>query len=244
MGDVPHEEEASHSKRLTLLAVSLLLLAAGALWLLGGGQEAPLGAEGEQSSAGTEAPPPAAEPAPLAPASRPNSQVGLARSPEAETPSAHQPPATPQPRNSAETSASAHLPIRNTDGRQNPGTGKADPFTNKDSVRAAIKHLLPLVKDCYAQGLKTDPSMEGMIQVKVLLKNAPDGGAFAQEGEIGEASTLQAPLVQACILSKLQTAHFPELKDYQGAKGGGGLRVTYPFKLQQNAGGFGGDEGE
>jgi len=117
--------------------------------------------------------------------------------------------------------------------------GKTSPKGNKEAIRAVIRQLSPMVRDCYDQGLKANPTMEGTVQVKMLLQNAPDGGAFAKEGEIGDGTTLGAPLVEACILSKMQTAHFSELTDVGGAKGEGGLRVTYPFKLQPGTG-FGG----
>ena len=79
------------------------------------------------------------------------------------------------------------------------------------------------------------------MQVKFVLANSPDGGAVAKEGEIGESSSLQAPLVQACILSKIQTAQFQELLDADGARDSGEIRVTYPYTLTQG-GGFGGPE--
>jgi hypothetical protein len=102
----------------------------------------------------------------------------------------------------------------------------------KEDIRAAIHELTPEIRECFNQGLKTNPNLDGKVRVDFVLARAPDGGAYAREGEVGE-STLNAPLVEACILSKLQTARFENIH------GDGEVRVRYPFKLSSGAG-FGG----
>ena len=119
-----------------------------------------------------------------------------------------------------------------------PGTGgtpAADSRAtlSKEDIRAAIQELLPEIKDCYQQGLKGNPDLDGTVKVEFVLVNTPDGGSYAREGEIND-STLASPLVEACILSKIQKAKF---KDIQG---NGEVRVKYPFRMSSGAGGFGG----
>ncbi|HEY3448120.1 MAG TPA: AgmX/PglI C-terminal domain-containing protein [Myxococcales bacterium] len=117
-------------------------------------------------------------------------------------------------------------------GNSAPAESKAS--ANKEDIRAAILELRGQIKECFEQGLKSKPDLDGTVKVEFVLARSPDGGAYAKEGEIGD-STIGAPLVEACILSKIQSAKFKDLK------GDGEVRVRYPFRLSSDqAAGFGG----
>ena len=80
------------------------------------------------------------------------------------------------------------------------------------------------MKDCYVQGLKTSPGLEGKVVLAFTLVR-PDGSeAHASEGMVAE-SNLKNPLVEACMLSHIQTAKFGNLHS------GPEVRVRYPLQL-------------
>jgi hypothetical protein len=115
--------------------------------------------------------------------------------------------------------------------------GSASPnkaVANRDDIRESIRELLPQIKDCFEQALKLNPDLEGTAKVEFVLSKAPDGGAYAREGEVNN-STVNAPLLEACLLDRVQHAHFKELK------GEGEVRVSYPFKFGSSSG-FGGKD--
>ncbi|MGC4117593.1 MAG: AgmX/PglI C-terminal domain-containing protein [Myxococcales bacterium] len=150
-------------------------------------------------------------------------------------------PALPSPAlmaaSASSGSAAAPAPAAPEGGGSAPGgTGEppAKALANKEDIRAAIQELKPQIKECFEQGLKTNPELDGTLKVEFTLARSPDGGAYAREGEVND-STLKAPLVEACVLSKIQAAKFKDLK------GDGEVRVRYPFRMSSDsAPGFGG----
>lgn len=219
-----------------LIAAAVTLGVAAALWLgRDGGPAAP--APEEERSGGVAAEPPGARAPSEAVAARPASgEPGVAAQPPAA-----RPPEAGFPARAGEPTAAASPPS-GAGAAEPPGAGSPRPeggeaeskaTANKDDIRAAIRDLVPQIKDCYEQGLKTNPDLGGKVVVSFVLARAPDGGSYAREGEVGD-STLSAPLVEACVLSKLQGAHFKELK------GDGEVRVRYPFKFAAESFGFGG----
>ncbi|MBI5494397.1 MAG: AgmX/PglI C-terminal domain-containing protein [Deltaproteobacteria bacterium] len=96
-----------------------------------------------------------------------------------------------------------------------------------EEVKAAIRAVIPAVKDCYEGGLKMKADSQGALKVSFTLV-AADGGGFMRDAEIVD-SQLGNPVVDACVLNALATARFPM------PEGDGEVRVTYPFKFSQDA---------
>lgn len=153
-------------------------------------------------------------------------------------------PQAPEARAAATPATAAAAPAAPSSGAGAEGSGgsngpassetESKAVANKEDIRAAILALKGDLKACFEQGLKSNPELDGTVKVAFTLARSPDGGAYAREGEIDD-STLGAPLVEACILSKIQTAKFKDLK------GDGEVRVRYPFRLSgDGAAGFGG----
>lgn len=100
--------------------------------------------------------------------------------------------------------------------------------TKPDDVKLAIEALKPAILDCYEQGLKQDPKLEGRLVLEFTLDTAPDGGAFPSEGQVSKSST-PSPVLDACILATIGKAHFQPLH------GNGKVIVKYPIRLSPEA---------
>lgn len=102
---------------------------------------------------------------------------------------------------------------------------------DKEDIRKVISDLKPQFTQCYQQGRANDPKVgEGRVTVEFTLKRDVTMGSIPDEGAIAE-STLNAPIVEACILEKLRGAKFPEMK------GEGSVKVRYPFVFNVADGG-------
>jgi len=102
---------------------------------------------------------------------------------------------------------------------------------DKDDVQQAMRTLLPQFKGCYAQALAHDPALPGgKVVVEFTLARDTGAGSVPTEGSIPE-TTLNKPLIEACILDKLRTAKFPEMK------GEGTVKVRYPLRFSPDADG-------
>lgn len=177
------------------------------------------GERGGEISGGVVAPIPAA-PQPTAPAPRPGEKA---------------PTSAPAAGGGAAAGAGSGVGTTGSGAGGSP-EGESKASLNKEDIRAAINELKPQIKECFEQGLKANPNLDGTVKVEFVIVGSPDGGgAYAREGEINDSS-LAAPLVEACILSKIQTAKFKAIQ------GNGEVRVKYPFRLSSGSGGgFGGE---
>jgi hypothetical protein len=228
------QPRAARGVLIVIAAASVLVAAAVAFWLLASPDQpssSPSASVAQPESGGlsagtAEAAPPENR-APAPPTLAPKLVAAAAASSSSPAPDGSLP--------QAEAGAQEPRPGAGTNSSTADPSSKA--MANKEDIRAAIKELLPQIRDCYEQGLKQNPSLDGKARVEFVLARAPDGGAYAREGEVNE-STMNAPLVEACILSKLQTAHFRDLQ------GEGEVRVKYPFNFhsERERGGFGGGE--
>jgi len=226
-------DDVGAGRRLGLVVVTVLVLVAGAWFgLRGTGEDSTAAEPGERSGGVAEPGAPSQAPALAAPgepgAPRPQ---GVAPKP---TPTPGPEAGTAQPPVPAPSGASTATEPASAGSGGQEAQPPSNAVANKEDIRAAIRALIPEVRRCYEQGLKQRADLSGTVRVDFTLSRAPDGGAYAKEGEIGD-TTLAAPFVEACILSALQTAHFQELK------GSGEVRVRYPFKFDAEAGGFGGE---
>jgi hypothetical protein len=86
-----------------------------------------------------------------------------------------------------------------------------------DSVVSANQHR---IKDCFQQGLQTDPGISGWVKVKMVIGTT---GAVTKS-EV-QNTTLNHAETEACMLDVVKSLQFPE------PDGGGIVIVTYPFVL-------------
>lgn len=95
--------------------------------------------------------------------------------------------------------------------------------SGRDAIRSALLEFTPGVRDCYEQGLRSDPDLEGRLVLQLSIE-ARDGVGRIVEAQIDEeATTMQAVLIQACALDALSGAAFPAPRDH------GVVSIRYPF---------------
>ena len=94
-------------------------------------------------------------------------------------------------------------------------------FVN-DIDRAAVRKVVAAhrseIEQCYASGLKANPSLAGRVVVRMSI----DGKGKVTEAKIVE-SDLGAPDVELCLTKNITTWKFPPF----GA--GDPVRISYPF---------------
>lgn len=82
------------------------------------------------------------------------------------------------------------------------------------------KRARPKVKECYAQGKKKDPNLEGTVKIKIDVDN---------KGKIKATKTVENTLTDAvasCMLKAVKTTPFPEVDKCWGASIT--IPVTFP----------------
>ncbi len=89
---------------------------------------------------------------------------------------------------------------------------------DKSLIDAVVKRHLNQIRYCYQRELQQDPSLAGRVVVKFVI---------AKDGTVANASikssTLAAPAVEQCLVSRFLRMSFPE------PAGGGIVVVSYPF---------------
>ena len=131
------------------------------------------------------------------------------------------------------SNAAAPTPMREPPASPPPTKSAEDEKASidKDDVQQVLKALVPQFEGCYEQALARHPDLPGgKVVVEFTLARDTGAGSVPSEGTIPETS-LNAPLVEACILDKLRTAKFPEMK------GEGTVKVRYPLRFTHEADG-------
>lgn len=90
----------------------------------------------------------------------------------------------------------------------------------KAEIDAVVKANKDRIKDCFNQGLKSDPNISGRVNIKFVIGKT---GAVSQS-EVKE-TTLNHPETEACMVDVAKSMQFPE------PEGGGIVIVSYPFTL-------------
>jgi hypothetical protein len=107
---------------------------------------------------------------------------------------------------------------------------------SKEAIQAAIKAVVPRVKQCFEQGLKKEPDLAGRVVVQFEIEADEEGRGVVNKGEVPESETV-SPFFDACVLKEVAGAEFP------APEGGGKVVVRYPFQFDPG-GGFGGQPAE
>lgn len=156
------------------------------------------------------------------------------RNAPADAPREQEPAAPPPPSAAPEAAAPAALQPAEA-GRRLVLRGRSDadaqappPFEGgqgKEAVQRAISAIMPLLVDCYEQGLKIQPELAGRLMLEFKVE-ARDGEGRILDAEVDEQNTtLDAVLVQACALDALSHATFPQPRDH------GAVVVRHPFEF-------------
>jgi RNA polymerase sigma factor (sigma-70 family) len=95
---------------------------------------------------------------------------------------------------------------------------------DKDYIRASVRELLPMIRECYEEGLARAPGLEGTITVHFTIDGEPEvGGVIGESSIVEENTTLADAQVLECVQ---ETMYGIEIEPPQG---GGVVEVTYPF---------------
>ncbi|CAN5895669.1 hypothetical protein BH11MYX3_BH11MYX3_16580 [soil metagenome] len=95
---------------------------------------------------------------------------------------------------------------------------------DKGYVRSAVRELIPLLSECYEEGLERDPHLAGDVVVDFTIEGEPGvGGVIGNSTVVPERSTIADPAVRECIQETMYAIQIDP------PAGGGMVRVTYPF---------------
>jgi RNA polymerase sigma factor (sigma-70 family) len=95
---------------------------------------------------------------------------------------------------------------------------------DKEYIRAAVRAIIPLLSECYEEGLARDPTLAGKVVVEFTIEGEPKVGGIVGESAIDpEESDLADPVVRECIQ---ETMHALEIDP---PAEGGVVKVRYPF---------------
>jgi hypothetical protein len=97
---------------------------------------------------------------------------------------------------------------------------------DKDYIRSCVKELIPLLAECYEQGLERDPKLAGSVVVDFTIDGAPDVGGVVSESAIDDDSTLGDATVRECIQQTMYSLEISAPQD------GGQVHVKYPFTFR------------
>lgn len=69
-----------------------------------------------------------------------------------------------------------------------------------DYVMAAFQQIMPLLKECYAEGRARVPTLAGKVMIDLMIEGQPGlGGVVGESNLLAEGTTLTDPTVQQCI---------------------------------------------
>jgi len=107
-----------------------------------------------------------------------------------------------------------------TNNHSGPAKKPAEGNLSKEEVEGVIRSNLPQIKACYESSLQTNPNLKGRIMTSFEI------GANGKVGRSEIAnSTLNHPPTEQCVAQSIRQWQFPI------PRGGGNVRVTYPFTL-------------
>nr|HEX4314498.1 sigma-70 family RNA polymerase sigma factor [Kofleriaceae bacterium] len=100
----------------------------------------------------------------------------------------------------------------------------ADGELDKTYIRASVREMIPLLSECYEEGLDRDPTMAGSVAVDFTIEGEPDVGAVIGDSQIdASSSTLGDATVRECIAQTMYGLAIDPPAN------GGVVHVHYPF---------------
>jgi hypothetical protein len=94
---------------------------------------------------------------------------------------------------------------------------------DKEYIRAAIKNIQPLLRECYENALLVHPELAGKIEVEFMITGEPDVGGMVESSSVMETSTIADPDLRECIQETMYALELP------APPAGGSVMVHYPF---------------
>jgi RNA polymerase sigma factor (sigma-70 family) len=95
---------------------------------------------------------------------------------------------------------------------------------DKQYIRSAVKEIIPLLMECYEQGLERDPKLEGRILVEFTIDGEPDVGGIVSSSAIDpKESTLADNAARECMQETMYALKIDPPTN------GGTVNVRYPF---------------
>jgi len=98
---------------------------------------------------------------------------------------------------------------------------------DKQYIRAAVREIIPLLGDCYLEGMLRNPKLAGKVVVDFTIEGEPDVGGVVGESAIdAKESDLADPAVRECIQETIYAL------EIDPPASGGVVRVHYPFEFR------------
>jgi RNA polymerase sigma-70 factor (ECF subfamily) len=105
-------------------------------------------------------------------------------------------------------------------------TGQPQGSLDKDTIREAIRAIMPLVRECYDHALERagGADVDGRVVVDFRIEGEPSVGGVITESAINDAkSTAADPQMRECVQESMYALQLPPPKN------GGAVKVSYPF---------------
>ena len=110
-----------------------------------------------------------------------------------------------------------------------PAPALPEPVVDKAYIRRAVRELLPLLRDCYDQGLERDPKLAGTVTVEFTIEGEPGvGGVIGRSAVDPAATTLADAGARECMQETLYALEIDPPAD------GGVVTVRYPFAFSSD----------
>ncbi|HEY8143598.1 MAG TPA: sigma-70 family RNA polymerase sigma factor [Kofleriaceae bacterium] len=110
-----------------------------------------------------------------------------------------------------------------------PQLATADGDLDKEYIRDAVQGLIPLLGECYQEGLERNPALAGRVVVDFTIEGEPEVGGVVGESSIGKTS-MDDPAVLECIQETMYAL------EIDPPAGGGLVHVKYPFEFAASDG--------
>ncbi|HEX5060303.1 MAG TPA: sigma-70 family RNA polymerase sigma factor [Kofleriaceae bacterium] len=95
---------------------------------------------------------------------------------------------------------------------------------DKEYIRGAVREIIPLLTECYAQGLERDPKLAGDVVVEFTIEGEPGvGGVIGSSAIDPKATSLGDDSVRECIQETMYAIKIDP------PASGGTVTVRYPF---------------
>lgn len=98
------------------------------------------------------------------------------------------------------------------------GTAEVRGQLDRDIIQRVVREHRREIRACYESELQRNPNLEGRVAIEWVI--SPSGAVAASQIE---SSTLNSQAVENCVAMRVRQWRFPE------PRGGGTVRVTYPF---------------
>jgi hypothetical protein len=108
------------------------------------------------------------------------------------------------------------------------GPAPALPETPLDEnyLRTALEGLIPLLSECYGEGLERDPKLQGHVTVDFTIESEQDVGAVIGESKVDdETSDLKDAAVRECMAETMHAMQMPQ------STTPGTTRIKYTLEL-------------